>query len=291
MADLLHGLVDDAGLFPPTALDMPAAVERHRADQQAGEPMLTHRFLCPASRLDELRGQLTGSDRFRLGLIADQGADGLSEVLDAVILDHRLSLALLEIPLAAFRDQHSSSGVSAALRELERISVEVAAYFEPATLDDVDEVIAELAASAGGRRRVGGKLRCGGVRAELFPGPQQVAHFLLTCVGAGLPLKATAGLHQAVRHQDPETGFTHHGYLNLLLAAAVAAGGAGQDEVRTVLEIEDSGELARRIGALDRDAALRARSVLVSYGSCSTGTPPQQARDILESTRERKGAQ
>ena len=55
---LLAGLVDDAGLFPPEQLPMAAALARHRADEAAGHPMLTHRFLCPASRLGELRAEL-----------------------------------------------------------------------------------------------------------------------------------------------------------------------------------------------------------------------------------------
>ena len=48
---LIEGLVDDAGLFPPTSLSMAAALERHRAVQH---PMLTGRFLVPGDRLAEL---------------------------------------------------------------------------------------------------------------------------------------------------------------------------------------------------------------------------------------------
>src|SRR5690606_33764972 len=55
---LMTGLVDDAGLFPPTSLAMADALARHRRDQAAGSPVLTHRFLCPASRITELRSGL-----------------------------------------------------------------------------------------------------------------------------------------------------------------------------------------------------------------------------------------
>ena len=47
--NLLSALVDDAGLFPPESLPMAAALARHRADEEAGHPMLSHRFLCPCS--------------------------------------------------------------------------------------------------------------------------------------------------------------------------------------------------------------------------------------------------
>jgi len=59
---LLARLVDDAGLFPPEQLPMGEALARHWADEMSPSPgrsMLTHRFLCPASRLGELRAEPT----------------------------------------------------------------------------------------------------------------------------------------------------------------------------------------------------------------------------------------
>lgn len=280
--ELLSGFVDDAGLFPPTALDMTSAVRRHRADRLAGEPMLTHRFLCPASRIGELRSELSDSDRIRVGLIVDRGTDGLNEVLKEVENDERLSPALLEIPLAAFSDSYGPASL-AALRAIAPVSSDVPAFFEPADPSRIDSLADELA-TADEPRGLGAKLRCGGVRAELFPGPERVADFLVTCARAEIPLKATAGLHEAVRHRDPATGFVHHGYLNLLAAAASAAQGADADTVREPLLIEDPTELTRRVAELDAATARRARGLLVSYGSCSTDTPVRQARELLGST-------
>jgi len=48
---LLEGLVDDAGLFPPTSLSMADALKRHR---EVSHPMLSGRFLVPGDRLGEL---------------------------------------------------------------------------------------------------------------------------------------------------------------------------------------------------------------------------------------------
>jgi hypothetical protein len=52
---LLEGLVDDAGLFPPTSLPMAEALQRHRS---VSHPMLTGRFLVPGDRLAELSALL-----------------------------------------------------------------------------------------------------------------------------------------------------------------------------------------------------------------------------------------
>ena len=278
---LLDALVDDAGLFPPTALTMPDAVARHRADQAAAEPMLSQRFLCPASRIEELRRNLVDTDRVELGLIADRGADGLAEACATVATDPRLSLALLELPLAAFG---GAAPVAAALRAVAEVPSTVPAFLEPVTPSEVDALLAAIAAGRG--RPLGAKLRCGGVRAELFPTPATVAHFIVGCTTAGIPFKATAGLHHPARHRDPATSFLHHGYLNLLLATAEAVGGAGEEAVRAVLETEDTALLGRQVAGLDPGTAAEARRALVGYGSCSTSTPVLEARAIVPAQQE-----
>lgn len=57
MIVLLAGLVDDAGLFPPSWLPMDEALARHRATQH---PMLSGAFLCPGDRVEELLEALDG---------------------------------------------------------------------------------------------------------------------------------------------------------------------------------------------------------------------------------------
>src|SRR5581483_7528633 len=95
---LLAALVDDAGLFPPEQLPMAAALARHRADEAAGHPMLTHRFLCPASRLTELRKELaSGGGPLRLGVILDTGADGLAAACAEVAAEPLLALETVEV--------------------------------------------------------------------------------------------------------------------------------------------------------------------------------------------------
>lgn len=286
--ELLDKLVDDAGLFPPTALEMSTALDRHRRDQRAGERMLTHRFLCPVSRIEEMRTELVSSDRVRVGLVADRGAEGMGDALDLLILDRRLSLALMEFPLGKFGAGGTASAMSAALRALGSVPMDVAAYIEPEAIEDIEIVVRELPAASGSGRRIGGKLRCGGERAELFPSPEQVARFVVTCVQAQVPFTATAGLHHAVRQVDPETGFRHHGSLNLVLAVALARAGASESEVESVLEVEGPDEIARRIHDLGHEDALATRSTLISYGSCSTSTPVHEVHEIFSGGQDRE---
>ncbi|HEX5741790.1 MAG TPA: hypothetical protein VFY17_09600, partial [Pilimelia sp.] len=113
------------------------------------------------------------------------------------------------------------------------------------------------------------KFRTGGLAAELFPTPVELAAVICACRDRDLPFKLTAGLHHAVRHTDPGTGFTHHGFLNVLAAAAAAARRAEVDEVAALLAVTEAAPLA---GALAAHTA-GPRPLWVGYGSCSVTEP------------------
>lgn len=275
---LFAGLVDDAGLFPPTALPMNASAARHRADLAAGEPVLTHRFLCPASRIGELRAHLEDGDRFKLGLIADTGADGLHPAIDAIDADPRLELAAVEFPLARTGLEDPADALNAAC-EAAAAAGEVPLFVEPTELSDVDSLAAAVAAKRS-LGRLGVKLRCGGIRQELFPSPEDLASAIVSVVAHGVLLKATAGLHHAIRHTDPTTGLVHHGYLNLLVAVAEAVAGAEAEAVAETLLVTDAADLVERVGQLDEEQAAAVRRTFVSYGSCSTRVPVDEAREL-----------
>ena len=100
----------------------------------------------------------------------------------------------------------------------------------------------------------------------------EVAAFLLGCADRNLPFKCTAGLHHAVRHHDPETGFAYHGFLNILFATAAAA--RGDIGLTTDILADRSAEAvasaARRLRAAD---AKQARELFVGYGTCDIAEP------------------
>ncbi len=275
---LLDSLVDDAGLFPPTALPMPEAVARHRVDLAEDSAVLTHRFLCPASRVGELRAQLADADRFQLGLIADTGADGLADVVAEITGDARLGLAMVEFPLARVDAATPAAALEVVADALAAAGVApgVPVFVEPASWSEVDALVAAIAAGGG----FGLKLRCGGVRAELFPSPEVLAAALMAAVGAEVAVKATAGLHHAVRYTDPATGFCHHGYLNLLAAVADVVEGSDVAVVADTLRITDRDTLLARVSAWEAATIVATRRLLVSYGSCSTATPVIEAREF-----------
>ncbi|GAA3256366.1 hypothetical protein [Nonomuraea helvata] len=242
-------LVDDAGLFPPTSLHMDEALARNRRDLEHGSSVLTHRFLCPASRLHRLR-DMDYRPR-RIGLILDQeevpGFDDLPVDFVEAALPPDMTIDVLARGLG--------------LTESVRLFVELA----PARLGvDVPDGI-------------GLKVRCGGLTAEAFPPAEHLGAFIRFCVEHDIPFKATAGLHHAVRHFDPSLGVDRHGFLNLVLAVCEAV--EGRDPV-PLLRTTDVGHIVRLAHSVQEDTAKRARQLLVSYGSCSTSTPVEDLRTL-----------
>ena len=131
------------------------------------------------------------------------------------------------------------------------------------------------------------KIRTGGLTQEAFPRPDELLQFLERAAALGLSFKATAGLHHPLRgtyrltyEAEPPRG-EMYGYLNLLLAAALAWSGGEPAELEAALLEEqasairaDAGGLEWRGRRFDRDdlAALRAE-FFHGVGSCSFREP------------------
>ncbi len=262
---LLEHLVDDAALFPPSEAPMPTAVGAHRAVKVGPLGWLVGRFLCPVSRIDQMAGELRPGDAFALGLIADTGAAEIPAALERIGDEERLMLLAVEVRVA------EGPGLVTSVREaMTFLPTEVRCYVELPRSGDWRAALAVVGAAGHGA-----KLRTGGAEAAAFPTEEEVADFIRACVAASVPFKCTAGLHNAVRHTDPETGFEHHGFLNIALAvAATLAGG----DPEPVLAERDPADVAAAVGGLDDVAAARARALYAGHGSCSIGEP---AGDLL----------
>lgn len=276
MADvppLFAALVDDAGLFPPERLPMTAALARHRADLATGDPVLSHRFLCPASAIDDLRVHLGADEDVRIGLIVDTGITSVADALAAASTDARLRLETVEVALPA------ADALGAAERHVPDLaSLDTVVFVEIPRHADWRGALDVVAAHP-----VGAKIRCGGARADLFPTNEELAAFVCAAVSAGVAFKATAGLHHAVRYRDSRTGLDHHGFLNLLLAVCRAVQHAPHGAVAAALALDDAAVLGGFARAVPDTVATAARRALVAYGSCSTSDPlaDLQALDLI----------
>lgn len=267
-SELLRGLVDDAGLFPPEELDMAAAVARHAADRAAASPALTHRFVCPVSRFPELLAHLDGLEgRGRFEVLAlGPATEDTWRGIEAVLGDERLSVVGLETVLPAEQaEREVALAVADALAaRVPGLEVYVEVGVRPLRVTDLDLLVVH------GHRA---KVRCGGVRRELFPTAAELAAFIAAAAVRGLPFKATAGLHHPVTHTDARTGFDHFGFLNVLTAVGRAIAGAPVAGIEAALVERDPGVVAAAATELNADGAGDVRGLFCSFGSCSTSEP------------------
>lgn len=262
---LFDRLVDDAAVFPPGSAPLTEAVAAHRRHRVAWYSGLVGPLLLPASALSDAPALLSDGERLAIGVIGDVPLGKLATIVDD--LDPRLDVRQVEAAVAK-RGEDPQPGLSE-LTELARRRPDVDVYAEvPLTwglLGALDEIARERAAGI----RIAAKFRTGGLAAELFPTPVELAAVICACRDRELPFKLTAGLHHALRHTDPETGFSHHGFLNVLAASSVAAAGA---EVAAVAELLADTDPVLVVDPI-RAGHDRERPLWTGFGSCSVGEP------------------
>ncbi|MGI5146072.1 hypothetical protein ACQEVC_06675 [Plantactinospora sp. CA-294935] len=262
---LFAGLVDDAAVFPPGSATLPEAVAAHRRHRGAWYAPLVGPLLLPASALPELPALLGDDERIDVGVIGDVPVPELYALRERT--DPRIRIRQVEMAVAK-RGEDPLPGLAALARL-------------PAHLDDAD-VYAEipltwgllgaldrLADERAAGKRIAAKFRTGGLAAELFPTPVELAAVIGACRDRKLPFKLTAGLHHAIRHIDPETGFTHHGFVNILAGTAVACAGAEVAEVAETLAATDPLPLVEAA----RSRREQNRPLWIGFGSCSVLEP------------------
>jgi hypothetical protein len=250
-----------------------SAYARHRRSWYAG---IVGPFVCSDDRLTELQEVLGGRDMhdpLPVSVTVRGGAGALEPALTWVSRDERLLPAGVEI---ALRDEddlgHNAARMTTMLAgtlpeevpaflEMPRLSGEQAGAGWLHALDEV--------AAAGHRA----KFRTGGLEPTAFPDAAELATAITAALDREVAFKCTAGLHNAVRHTDPDTGFEHHGFLNVLLGTRACLDGADRDELADLLEERDGTTLVKELAIMGDDAVVSARRWFVSFGSCSVVEP------------------
>jgi hypothetical protein len=285
---LLARILDDAALVSPGPRPAMSDVLDAYLDVRAGEyGGLLGTLVVPVSRLQEFVAVLVKrrpASPVPITLSVDTGLGGVPKALSLTTSRSALlTTGTVEMPAP-----HDVDSVWLE-RVTEFVPDDVVAVVEPRRpdVDGSDDWI------AGVRRVVGHgcrpKLRCGGARAGAFPGVTDVSRFLAVVAASGRSFTASLGLQSAARYVDPETGFDHHGWLNLMVAVARALravpppapggpddGGAGPDAdppaelvdaVRGALDATDADALAAEVAEVDDRTAARVRAHLSSLGS------------------------
>jgi len=281
---LVAGAIDYAGLFPPATLPMAEAVRSYAGYRASPEAWALGRFVIPVARLEEFAAAAAGlaaedAAPWPLALLTGKGGADDWEDARAADVGHAVIRAI-ELRASTPEDVVTASG---------RLPSDVDVFFEIPVESDPCALVRAI-----GRARRKAKVRTGGVTADAFPDAPSLARFVVACARAGVPFKATAGLHHPLRATyrltyDPDSASGDmFGFLNVLLAAGFAGVGLGEECVAEVLE-------ERRPGAIRFDPAgvewrghrlttadvARTRATLaLSFGSCSFREPIEELQSL-----------
>lgn len=267
MPHTYRAFFDDAATFPPGRAPLEDAVRAYLARRPT--PLAEGVGPCVLSTAD-----LTSAAE----LVARIEPDGRALPVSAVVPVGGLTEArrtaaevAARIRVTAFEVKTSGQEDLAVLAETAAGAVTdgVAVWLELAA-ERIDEDSLALL----GEFALGLKFRTGGLSADLFPSALTLAEVIVTAVRSEVPFKLTAGLHEALRFTADETGWEHHGFLNIAAATAAAREGADVVDVADLLGSTD----AERLTALAREDSWR-RS-FVSFGTCSIREPAESLQRL-----------
>jgi hypothetical protein len=272
----LNSFVDDAAIFPPGNAPLEHAVADHVDHREEEYADLVGGFVVSDVKVADLAKclpEVAPSTELGVNLVVTGGAGAIEPAVTWLSRSDGLALRAVEFALRDEEDlahnaQRLIQVVDSLSHSLGEQLDDVLVFAEPPVPTATPShgwlaALDELAA-----REIHLKFRTGGATADAFPAASQLAVCIEAALDRELPFKCTAGLHNAVRHTDPQTGFEHHGFLNVLRATRTSLDGGSPSDVAEVLSQTDGTAIAERISA-DPDEAARTRRWFTSFGSCS----------------------
>ena len=271
-------LVDDAAMFPPTGMPVPDAVREYGRHRESWYAALVGGFVCPDTRLNELQAALdeAGSNvphPLRVNLTVQGGAGAVEPALTWAGRDDRIRVVAVEVALRDEDDLAHNAGrmttvLGGALRDDAVAYVEMPRLYGTEAPASWQSALDEVAAAG-----LNAKFRTGGLDHDAFPSAAELVTVIDAFLDRETSFKCTAGLHHGVRHTGADTGFEHHGFLNVLLATRALFDGASHTDAQQALEERDADTVAARVRELGVDGIVSTRRWFGSVGSCSVDDP------------------
>ena len=292
---LMHGIVDYAGLFPPASLDMQRTVANHARHRGGPDRWALGRLVVPLKRIGEF-------ERCAAGHLPTGERDDSEDPWTLTVLCEATGDEAFEAELEAierFNTRHAEPGSGRAVIEsielkpknadaidgaLELMPETLFPWFELPWQQDVRGMVAALA-----EMEAGAKVRTGGTAPEAHPGTLELARFMSACAGAGVPFKATAGLHHPFRRFAESVGCDQFGFVNVFFGAALLYHRAIEQEELEMLLADSNG---RHFEFAPTNVSWKGRSLALgqlrearerfasSFGSCSFDEPMDDLRTM-----------
>jgi hypothetical protein len=317
----MKGIIDYAGLFPPAKLSLDEAIHNYVRYKKSADNGMLSRFIIPGAKLKKLSpyaGELFTSDLpFDFSAIGNTTQTvedfqaGIGQLCQKCIAFCNKYEGRVHTPAAEIKlPKEVASSQSA--RQLEKLmnraaeqlsrssqSPEIIFYENllneswkkevEATIQAISEHNQKIANEVSDYRFAAYKLRCGGVKAHLFPSIEQIAFVINKARVYGVPLKGTAGLHHPVRHYADSVKTKMHGFFNVFGGALLShANDLTESELQDILTEEDPDQFSfadklfqwKEISVSTREIEHLRATKLLSFGSCSFDEPREDLRQL-----------
>ncbi len=315
---LLTGIVDYAGMFPPAKLPLDVAVSNYDTYKKGAHAWMLSRFVCGASVLPGMDIYVSAPSRSQAGgwpiAVTGRGGEDMIAFLEVLQQDlasidtfsgavgRSAKVDVFEVKLPEAVIKRGSESVYELVERSSEVFASgtpgVRAFYEIGFGTGGPETVFKTLSAlkkfndkwAGERYRpAGAKIRTGGADATAIPSSNQLAFFISACCKLGLTYKATAGLHQPLRHADKAMGTEVHGFLNVFVGAALAhASELPLPKIVNILECTKIGDFGfsgdglnccGHFATIDQIVSAR-RQGCVSFGSCSFDEPVERLEKL-----------
>jgi len=290
--NLVSGIVDYAGLFPPAKLPLHEVIDNFQQYLDGDFAWMLSRLVLPIAKAADLEANETfavSKHQWKISALIPPVSD--PEAFDAAIKT-----------IVEFNQRHAETGkakidnveirtptVELVSETASRIPDDVVAFLEVPHLSDPAAHIGAIATS--NKPNLFAKIRTGGITADLIPDAVDVARFIAACAKQGVGMKATAGLHHPIRgdyrltYDEGADQGTMFGFLNVFIAAAFAFNGEHEAEfLSNVLQEQDVAKFENSEGGISFNGKTISKeqlkdirdTKLATFGSCSFTEPTSE---------------
>jgi hypothetical protein len=260
--ELFASLLDDAAIFPPGNSPLDKALEAHHDHREAPYAAALGAFVVTDLRLPEVV-----REGVPLSVVITGGAgsvEGVARLTSKAKADLRaVEIALRDVDDPVGNARRVALAVTTA-RDEGLLADDLPIYVELPHVANTSRWLAAADGVAEHEFRL--KFRTGGLEADLFPHPHALGRWIEAALDRETAFKCTAGLHNAIAHTDPATGFEHHGFLNVLAATEAALAGG---DPAAVLAERDAAVLVDLVGKAPEST----RRWFTSFGTCEVLEP------------------
>lgn len=323
LQELFGHSIDYAGLFPPASLTLEEAIKNYLEYAQSplsiylGNFVTVYRYIESLNEiLENISDRMGNSDSensistdsipLTVILSEDDAVSTIKDLLCTEVIHDSIKLCSFELKLS--ETLCNDSDLEDLLKQIVEVMQaaglpDIRIYFEVLQTGDAgkDDLAFSILASnvarfkskvtsTDGDHLMGLKCRFANAEAKKVPGIDLVCAMLITAMQAGLPLKATQGLHHLLSNKKGDPRHCRFGYLSLFVACGLLCGSdITKDDLETLLAEENVENFKIRGSSISwrnyrltiQEIREARRRFLSAFGSCSFTEPLNELKRIL----------